>query len=386
VEPDSIVLLIVVFGLAVGCVVAVGVLRPIWIKLPAGALAMVLCASGGIAVVNDYYGYYTTWGQLSTDLTGSYQPFSTSIAGSRTVHGLPAGRVESLTFAGAQSGITRGGLVYLPPQYYEPAYRNVRFPVVELLHGTPGTPSNWVVNLGIAKTMEHLLVEHQLGPMVLVMPTMSVGSRFEECVNAPGALDDTYITTDVRHDVLAHLRVATDPASWGIAGYSSGGYCAANLALRHPQDFGASAIMDGYFRPQDGPAARALNDNPAAEAANNPLLEAAALSRSTHPLPSFWVAAGTGDKGDIAAAHAFVHALHGVEQVTLFTEPGASHNFDAWRPDIPRFLAWMWTQLAPPQLRVQFPIAGPVRGAYIQVGRSRGLLAAGSQARTRARA
>ena len=34
----------------------------------------------------------------------------------------------------------------------------------------------------------------------------------------------------------------------GHGGYSSGGYCAADLALRHPGSFGATAVINGYFR------------------------------------------------------------------------------------------------------------------------------------------
>jgi hypothetical protein len=198
------------------------------------------------------------------------------------------------------------------------------------------------------------------------MPTMSVGRHFEECVNAPGAPDDTYITDDVRDDVLHAFRASPVPAEWGIGGYSSGGYCAANLALRHPGDFGAAGVMDGYFRPSDGPAAAALHDNPAAEAANDPLLAAQRLRFGAHPLPSFWLSAGTGDAADYAAAEAFTTALHDIESVTLYREPGVGHNFYAWRPSIPRMLAWMWSQIAPPQLRVQFPIAGGVTNSTIR--------------------
>ncbi|MEO9138781.1 MAG: alpha/beta hydrolase-fold protein [Jatrophihabitans sp.] len=359
------------FALALAGVIAVGRARSRWIKLLGGFLAMVLCATGGIAVVNDYYGYYTSWGQLSADLSDSYQPYSTAISGSRTVHGLPAGRVEQVNFVGKRSGINRPGLVYLPPQYFEPAYRQTRFPVVELIHGSPGHPTSWIVNLNIARTMDHLLVKHQIGPMVFVMPAMNDGNRFEEGIDAPPTLDDTYLSTDVRTDVLAHFRVATDAASWGIAGYSSGGYAAANLSLRHPYDFGAAAMMDGYFRPKDGPAAQAAHGDAAIEAANDPLRAAAGLSADSHPLPSFWVGAGTGSRSDITAARAFVSALHGVEQVTLYTEKGAIHNFNAWRADIPRFLTWMWPQLAPPALRVQFPISGPVHDAVIPIAKPR---------------
>jgi len=201
--------------------------------------------------------------------------------------------------------------------------------------------------------------------MVLVMPTMSVGTDYQECLDTAGALDDTYITRDVRDDITARLRVSPDAAEWGIAGYSSGGYCAANLALRHPAEFGASGIMDGYFRPQDGPAAKALHYDATAEAANDPLLEAATAGRDGGPLPAFWLSTGAADAGDLAGVRAFTTALHGVEAVPVYQVPGAGHNFYAWEPALPYFLQWAWTQLAPPDLRVQFPLAGPVRNTTI---------------------
>jgi pimeloyl-ACP methyl ester carboxylesterase len=201
--------------------------------------------------------------------------------------------------------------------------------------------------------------------VIVVMPTMSVGHHFEECVDVRGALDDTYVTRDVRADVLADFRASRVPAEWGIAGYSSGGYCAANLALRHPASFGAAGIMDGYFRPSDGPAAAALHHDPAGERANDPLLAARRLRTSVAALPSFWVAAGSGDHADLGAARAFTTALHGVEQVNLYRQPGAMHNFYAWAAALPRMLQWLWSQLAPPSLRVQFPITGPVSQSVI---------------------
>ncbi len=75
--------------------------------------------------------------------------------------------------------------------------------------------------------------------------------------------DDTYLTQDVRADALARYRVSLDPSQWGVAGCSSGGFCAANLALRHPGSFGAAAVIEGYFRAADGPGpCGALNQQP----------------------------------------------------------------------------------------------------------------------------
>ncbi|WP_375500412.1 alpha/beta hydrolase [uncultured Jatrophihabitans sp.] len=359
-EPNSVFLVIALLAVAAAAIAAAVRLRPVAVKVVAGVLAMVLSAGAGIAVVNDYYAYYQTWSQLSADLNGSYSSFSSTPVANRTTARVDRGRVESITLAGPASGITRRGLVYLPPQYFQSAYSHVDFPVVELVHGSPGTPQNWIVQMRLAHVLDHLIGEHLMGPVIAVMPTMAVGDHFEECLNVPGAADDTYLTQDVRTDVEVRFRTSQVPAEWGLAGYSSGGYCAANLALRHRSSFGAIGIMDGYFRPTDGPAAAALHDNQAAERANDPLLAARRLASATHPLPSFWVMAGTGDAGDYAGAKSFVRALRGLDAVTVHAESGATHNFDAWRAADPAMLTWLWTQLAAPSLRVQFPLAASV--------------------------
>ena len=46
-------------------------------------LAMALATVGGMAVVNDYYGYYQTWGELGADVTGNYTQFTSTALGNR---------------------------------------------------------------------------------------------------------------------------------------------------------------------------------------------------------------------------------------------------------------------------------------------------------------
>jgi enterochelin esterase-like enzyme len=359
-EPNSIFLLVLLLLATGGLLYLLVRYRHLAIRISSGVAAVVLAMASGMLLVNDYYGYYQTWSQLSTDLSGSYANYPTAPVSISTLPQPTAGRIESVQLPGKTSGINRGGLIYLPPQYFEPRYAHTDFPVLELMHGSPGSPSTWIVHLNLAATATRLIDSRLTGPMIIVMPTMNIGRDFQDCVDAPGARDDTYITQDVRADIEARFRVSTVAAEWGIGGYSSGGYCAANLATRHPTAFGAAAAMDGYFRPQDGPAAKALHFNPAAEAANDPLLTAAAAGRTGGPVPAFWLSVGTGDHGDVIAARAFAAALRGVEAVSLYQVPAAGHNFYAWEPAIPYVLRWMWTQIAPPSLRVQFPLAGGV--------------------------
>lgn len=363
--------MVVVFLLAVsgGLLTVLARTRRWQLRVVTGVLATTVTMVSGFAVVNDYYGYYRTWGTLASDLSGSAPNFGTIATVDRgTVGRLVGGTVRRETFAGSLSHISRSGFVYLPPQYSQPAYAHVRFPVVELLHGSPGEPADWLLTLRVTSIVDTLIARHLMGPVVLVMPAIDEGFRFEDCVNTPSALDDTYISQEVPADVRRMFRVSTDPAQWALGGYSSGGYCAANLALRHRGSFGAAVVMDGYFRATDGPAGDAIGRvDTAALTANSPLDTAAALPPATSPMPAFWVDAGSGNHFDLAAARAFVARLSRVERATFVVEPGGGHDFYSWSAALPSALAWAWLQIAPPDLRTRFPIVGPPTSVKIAV-------------------
>ena len=250
---------------------------------------------------------------------------------------LGSGRLGWADLTGKLSGYDRRGLVYLPPQYSQAKYARIRFPVVELFHGTPGTsPLAWDTRLRIGQVADSLLARHLIGPMVLVMPTINgAGHQFQDCVNGPAVNDETYLTKDVRTDVYARYRVSHDPFEWGLAGYSSGGYCAANLALRHPGSFGAAAVINGYFRAADGPAGAALNNSPALKAANSPLYLAERLTPNSSPLPAFWVAAGTNDRPDYKPATMFAAAMDRIQPVPFVKLKTSATPPMAGRPHYP---------------------------------------------------
>ncbi len=352
-------IIVLLLGSAAWLLVLAAQRRNVAVRIAAGATATALAMTSGIALVNDYYGYYRSWSPLSADLSGASPDFGIGPVTPAVSSTVASGSVRSVDLPGAASHIDRRGYVYLPPQYDQPAFAHTRFPVVELFHGSPGRASDWVLNLRVAQVADALISRHLMGPMVLVMPEINGAGHYLDCVNSPIAQDDTYLSRDVPADIRKQFRVSADGAQWGLAGYSSGGYCAADLALRHRRQVGAAAIQDGYFRPQDGPAGVVLGADPAALRANDALAAARDLTLRDRPLPSFWVSAGTGDRGDISSAKAFVAALDRHEQVTFAVEAGAGHNFYSWSDSLPFALAWMWQQLSSPDLRVLFPVLGP---------------------------
>jgi S-formylglutathione hydrolase FrmB len=194
--------------------------------------------------------------------------------------------------------------------------------------------------------------------MILVIPPTSSGNGYQECLNTARAQDATFLVRDVRTDVLASLRASTDPAEWGLLGYSSGGYCAANLALQYRTTFGSAAAMDGYYEASDGPAAGLLGYDPSLMADNSPVTLASRLSRHTVPIPAFWLSVGTANAEDVRQEKMLADALNPVQDVTVVTEPGQAHTFYDWSAVLPAALSWSWQQLSPPDLRVLFPGSG----------------------------
>jgi len=361
--PDSRLLTALLIAASAALLVAAIRFRLLPVRIFCGALSIMVAMTSGVAAVNYYYGYYTTWGQAWADFHGGTGNLGVITAATSTT-ALGSGRLGWTDLPGKLSGYNRRGLVYLPPQYGQAKYAQVRFPVVELFHGTPGTPLAWDTRLRIGQVADSLLARHLIGPMVLVMPAINgPGRRYQDCVNGPAVNDETYLTKDVRTDVYARYRVSQDPYEWGVAGYSSGGYCAANLALRHRGSFGAAAVINGYFRAADGPAGAALNNSQPLEAANSPLYLAERLTPNSSPLPAFWVAAGTSDKPDYKPATMFAAALDRGQQVP-FVKLNAGDTANAWSAALPAALTWLWQQLAPPDLRVLFPVHAGAPGLF----------------------
>jgi hypothetical protein len=57
----------------------------------------------------------------------------------------------------------------------------------------------------------------------------------------------------------------------------------------------------------------------------------------------------------------FTAAMNRVQQVP-FVKLNAGDTANVWSAALPAALTWLWQQLAPPDLRVQFPVRATARG------------------------
>lgn len=366
-EPQStllFILLVLIFGALTWWLI---VARRVGFRITAACLSFVVAGTFGILAVNKYFSYYQTWGAAIADLSnpnpnsGPQISQGSLLVGDRSpafdAHAvylklaLQQGYTVHIDVAGKLSHITRSVFIYLPPQYFEPQYKQYRFPVIELIHGQPGEPQDWINVVGVQVTLENLIDRGLAKPAVLVMPDANGGNTISlQCLNqVRGAQDLTYLAQDVPAAIAHMLRVAAPGLGWGVAGYSEGGFCAANMALRFRYRYGAAASISGYFSPYDNKLARGLvnpfGNNKALRAQNTPLDEVRALAPGAR-LPQFWLGAGKGNKQDVANAEYMWQELQQYQaNVPLVLTPGTGHTMATWHAEVPPMLAWMTSTL-----------------------------------------
>jgi predicted esterase len=248
------------------------------------------------------------------------------------------GTVLSVRLWGSRSGIVRPGYIYLPAAYFEQP-GSLMFPVMELLPGQPGGPPNYLHQLGLSGLLDGEIRARRIPPAIVV----------DECVNAVhGQRDETYLTSDVVDDVNASFRTLPG-RTWGLAGYSTGGFCAVDLASHHPDRYAAAASLSGYFQPaQDPHTARLYAGSKTALRRNSPDWW---VTHTGPVAPPLYVFASGQDPFAIAQARTFrrlVKAHAPLLPVTFDLIPTGGHNFNVWKVGLPRALEFLSTYLPMP--------------------------------------
>jgi enterochelin esterase-like enzyme len=248
------------------------------------------------------------------------------------------------TITGPESKVEGSVMVWLPPEYFEAPFAHAKFPVVELLSGTPGTPQTWLEAMEAPTVMTRLVNDHEAHPFILVSASINVDGRHDpDCSNIPGGPQvATWLTGDVRNLVRTSFRVATDRNAWGLMGYSEGGLCASKLVLQYSSQYAAAVSISG----DDHPDGDLLEPGTAAYNENAPLW----LLQHRPARNVALLLTGTREDSDVAQeAASMVGAAKLPTTVDTLISARGGHNIGVWKSVEPQSFTWLSDHLAAPK-------------------------------------
>ncbi|WP_063734813.1 alpha/beta hydrolase [Streptomyces sp. RTd22] len=274
------------------------------------------------------------------------------------VHGLPAGppertgKVESVRILGRRSQVAGPAYVSLPPQYFQRQYARQRFPVIVAISGYPGGSFLLAQHLRVPQTAGDLIRRGTVQPAVIVMVRPTIAPpRDTQCVDVPGGpRAETYFAKDLPEALTRHYRIGHDPSAWGVLGYSSGGTCALQLAMRHPRVYSAAAALSPDYRVVNDPTTGDLfGGGPAGERRMREHDLMWRLRNLPRPEVSVLVASSRRGESNYGATRSFLAAVRPPMRAESIILDQGSHNFRTWRRELPAALRWMSGQLSFPQ-------------------------------------
>ncbi|MBQ5594693.1 MAG: esterase, partial [Alistipes sp.] len=158
--------------------------------------------------------------------------------------------------------LSRRMTIYTPAGY-EAGYRN--YPVLYLLHGMGGDEEAWIATGRMAETMDNLIAEGSVEPMIVVMPNgcmrhdaaPSYTGKGEYKPYMSGSMDgsfESYFPAVVSW-VDAHYRTYATKENRAIAGLSMGGFHAMQISRNYPDMFAYVGLFSAaIYRGEEGVA------------------------------------------------------------------------------------------------------------------------------------
>ncbi|HXP19066.1 MAG TPA: alpha/beta hydrolase-fold protein [Streptosporangiaceae bacterium] len=234
--------------------------------------------------------------------------------------------------------------VVLPPGYASNPGQS--YPVLYLLHGFPGSPSNFLTVGGVEDIEATLVAEGLMKPIILVMPTGAFSFLAdEEWADGvrKGNSWETFVARDLVSAIDARYRTMTGASGRGIAGLSEGGYGALNIGLHHPGEFGLLESWSGYMMADNIPAI--FDHDRGLLRYNSPAKWVVSVAPQLRADRTYiWFYCGTSD--ELAVQNrAFSTELAALGVTHYFFERPGTHNWRLWRELMPRALITASEQL-----------------------------------------
>jgi S-formylglutathione hydrolase FrmB len=226
------------------------------------ALASSFCLLSTGLVINGWIGYLPTVAVAWDHLTGRPLPhqidWSAAVAMRSRGDRPREGQLVAVDTGDHASHFShRTEWVYLPPLWF----RGTGAPLsaVMMIGGEFTTSVDWVRAGQAVVTADSYAQAHDGNvPVLVFVDANGAFTNDTECVNGIRGRAADHLTDDVVPDVIRRFGVGAGPQHWAVAGFSSGGTCAINLAAMHPELFGSFVDIAGDERPQAGTQAQTI--------------------------------------------------------------------------------------------------------------------------------
>jgi enterochelin esterase-like enzyme len=310
-----------------------------------GVVALLAIGLASANTVNAHFAYLPTAGDVRAALAGDRQ----WIAADR-LHNLPANRRDQAVRSGAivrlpmpsdgANGFEHSiAIAYLPPQYFTDS--TARFPVVYLLHGSPGRPADWFHAGGADGVGRQLAANGH--PTILVAPQLSRSWTDDpECVDGAKEKVETHVFQIVIPTIDATFRTIAGRTSRVFAGMSAGGYCALNLGLRHRSEVATIVDLSGYTVPTHtggvGKIFGTSTDTSLRSFANSPKLYAAVLTPT--PATRVWLDTGNQDKTVVRQMSELAPVLRARGVDVRWRVRSGGHTYWVWTAALQEAVPW----------------------------------------------
>ena len=293
--------------------------------------------------------FYDSWSGLF-GAKGQYQkialsPATLSQINLKDLAGASHTKGGSLIFRkvinGAKSGIANVVYVVASPKIaarLESPFHSIgsTYQVIELFPGSPGVPQTWIGTLDGITTMEDLESAGRIPPTIAVIPAINVEpGQDTECMNfAGGAHVETWITADMKTFMLKFMGI--DNRLWSSFGYSTGGWCAAEVAVLHQEQYSHGVSLAGYFHPLL-PFGLSKREKNYLSNHYNLISHLIAGPRNT----KIMVIASVKDRFANSSAQQFMKAALPLIPIKYIPIPTGGHNIGVWKPFVASGFLWI---------------------------------------------
>ena len=246
--------------------------------------------------------------------------------------------VEDHMISPSMHGQQRSFLVYLPPSYNTPQGQTQHYPVLYLLHGSPGKDSDWLIAGKADQIEESLIAQKRIPELILILPDGN-GRGGETSEWGDSGDGQQRLETCIAHDLVSYVdqkyRTLATPAFRGIGGNSMGGFGAMNIAVHHPDVFGFVIALGGYYDAEGS----IWGTNKASIQANSP---AVVLPQK----PQAWklhlfIGAATNDQPYYGDSLSFVRELNWLHIPYTFDVQKGYHAWSVWQTQLYHALLWV---------------------------------------------